>query len=290
MSFENLNDAHRPSRPDVFLDTSIFCSMHKGPLFRPRIQRVLRLFRWKATSSYVNVEYGNVVLAQAEYYLRKLDQFQSLAAVKDFIGNVLPHQLHAGKVTWSFSLLENHYGANDAECTERARLSLRRMMKLGVGFVERQCDKPIEDGTACHWARLGVKRRTDGRLVWQSPKCERQNKRCRLDEFFTTNQETFQKIKHAIDVLPDTEKSPQLRDFSEVIGLASGDPGVLLDYAICRRLADAIIAVDSRSYRNMFSQNVRESELLTDVLGQVFYYLPANPQGGVQVRIPGKSE
>lgn len=50
-------------------------------------------------------------------------------------------------------------------------------------------------------------------------------------------------------------------------------------------LADAIIAVDSLVYKSLFSQNVKESELLTTVLGQAFYYLPANPERGVLVQL-----
>jgi hypothetical protein len=79
----------------------------------------------------------------------------------------------------------------------------------------------------------------------------------------------------------------ELRDFSEVIGRAIEDPRCLLDYQRgCKRLADAIIAVDSLNYRNMFTQNVLESRVLTDVLGQVLYYLPPNPEKGVLVRRP----
>ena len=91
MSFEKLTSDHEPPSAEVFLDTSIFCCMKKGPLFRARIREVLSLFKWKGTSSYAKVEYGNVVLAPAEYYLRKLTSLGSLAALLDFIGNVLPH-------------------------------------------------------------------------------------------------------------------------------------------------------------------------------------------------------
>ncbi len=61
---------------------------------------------------------------------------------------------------------------------------------------------------------------------------------------------------------------------------------MLLDYRPgCKRLADAIIAVDSLAYKNMFSQNIKESELLTTVVGQAFYYLPASPERGVLVQL-----
>ncbi|MFO7901632.1 MAG: hypothetical protein R6U98_03135 [Pirellulaceae bacterium] len=285
MPFENLNDDQVPPSDELFLDTSIHCSKLKGPLFRQRISDVFRLFRWKGTSTYTKVEFGNVVLSVAEYFLRKLDEFDSLEATQDFIGNVLPHNLHPTKVTWSFNLLKA-FGADDAECTERARLSLRRLMKLGVTFVEKSCDRPLANGTDCYWAKRGVHRRRDGRLVWQTPICKRAHKRCRLDDFFVEKRDVFRRIKDAIDKLPEDAKSDQLRDFFEVIGLAMEDPKMLLDYrAGCKRLADGIIAVDSVAYKSVFSQNIKESELLTTVLGQAFYYLPANPERGVLVQL-----
>ena len=58
----------------------------------------------------------------------------------------------------------------------------------------------------------------------------------------------------------------------------------------CRRLADAIIAVESSGYGCMFSQNVKESEVLTSLLGQVFYYLPPNPEKDVLVQLPTSHE
>jgi hypothetical protein len=70
----------------------------------------------------------------------------------------------------------------------------------------------------------------------------------------------------------------QLEEFSRVIGLAKSDPQMLLDYESgCKRLADAIIAADSVGYKNMFSQNEKESAVLCAVLGQDFFYLPPSP-------------
>ena len=109
MSFERLNDDHVPASAEVFLDTSIHCSKLKGSLFSARICDTLSRFRWKSTSTYAKVEFGNVVLAPAEYFLRKLDEFQKLEKTRDFVGNILPHVLHGGKVTWSFNLLHAYH-------------------------------------------------------------------------------------------------------------------------------------------------------------------------------------
>lgn len=288
-SYQPLDDGQSPSSSEVFLDTSIHCCFHKGSLFKDRVADVLRRFQWHASSSYSKTEFGNVVLSQAEYFLAKLREFGSLEKMQDFIGNVLPHGLHGAKVTWSFNLLRNHYGENDAECTERARLSLRRLMKIGVGLVEERCDKPLEDGTACYWARAGVKSSRDGMLQWQTPVCKRERKRCRLDDFFVDHRATFLAIKLAIDAIPADQRSGQLQDFSDVIARADKDPSILLDYRTgCKKLADAIIAVESRNYRSFFSQNIAESHLLTQVLGQDFYFLPPNPERGVLVQFSAR--
>lgn len=285
MSFEKLNDQHVPASGEIFLDTSIHCSRLKGTPFRERIDSILSLFQWQSTSTYTLVEFGNVVLATAEYYLRKLDELKSLEKVRSHIGNVLQPQWHQQKITWAFNLL-NEFGKDDSECTERARLSLRRLMKTGLAFVEQQCDQPLANGTECYWAQRGVRQRNDGRLVWTSPKCSPDHKRCRVDDFFLDHLDTFKRIKTAIDGLPDDKLTKQLRGFSEVIGQAEKDPTVLLDYRTgCKRMADAIIAVESLPFRNFFSQNIAESEILTRVLEQTFYYLPPNDSKGVLVRL-----
>jgi len=121
MSFEELNDEHSPLSAELFLDTSIHCSRLKGSLFQDRIAQVCRLFPWKGTSTYTKVEYGNVVLAQAEYFLRKIDEFGSLERTLDFIGNVLRHTSHRPKIVWSFNLLTRHVGIDELHFLKIAR-------------------------------------------------------------------------------------------------------------------------------------------------------------------------
>jgi hypothetical protein len=51
----------------------------------------------------------------------------------------------------------------------------------------------------------------------------------------------------------------------------------------CKLLADAIIAVDGKDYRNFVTQNYKESQVLTKVFAQRCYYLPNNPEHGVGI-------
>lgn len=285
MCFKTLTEEDRPYSAEVFLDTSIHCCKLKGPLFAPRVDRVLSLFQWRASCTYAQVECGNVVLSAAQYLLRKITDYDSLAKAQDFVANRLPHGLHSGKVTWTFNLLREVYGKNDAECTEKVKRKLRNLMRLGVRFVDELCDGPLEDGVGCYWARHGFQRAADGGFEWKPPRCERSRPRCKIHRFFEQNEVTFRAIKEAIDNLPSAKRTDQLRGFSQVIHEALSDPEMLLDYKTgCKRLADAIIAVESMHYRSLFSQNIKESDLFTTLFKQAFYYLPPNEKEGIRVR------
>ena len=240
------------------------------------------MFPWKGTSTYSKVEYGNVILATAEYYLRTLRELKSIARLRDHVLHVLSRQHHQ-KRTWLFSLAPS-LGETDKECTRHADASLRRLLKQGTRAVDAHCDAPLADGTRCHWGKTGLQRKRDGNCVWKTPNCKSTNKACNVDGFFVEHRESFQSIKNEIDTLDADLLTDELREFSRVVGEAIADPSVLLDYDRgCKLLADAIIAVDSKDFRSFATQNYKESRVLTKVFGQRCYYLPNNPKQGVSV-------
>jgi hypothetical protein len=227
-------------------------------------------------------EYGNVILSTAEYYLRKLRELNSVARTLEHVSHVLPPQQREKKA-WAFSLIQT-LGKTEEERTLRAIASLRRLLKLGTKALEARCDAPLADGTKCHWGKTGLQRRRDGEYAWKAPNCKRTNKACNVDGFFVEHRGTFESIKKRIDELDDDLLTDELRQFSRVIGEALVDPSILLEYgAGCKLLADALIAVDSRDFRSFATQNYKESQVLTTVLGQRCYYLPNNPEHGVQI-------
>jgi hypothetical protein len=281
MSFAKLDDKHRPKSAEIFLDTSIHCCFHKGETLRPRLNWLLSLFEWKGSSTYSKVEYGNVILAAAEYYLRKLNELKSVTRLLEHISHVLPPQ-HREKRTWAFSLIQT-LGSTDVDRTRRAQVSLRRLLKLGTNAVDAHCDS-LADGTGCRWAVTGQQRGHDGTSIWKAPNCKRSVKACNVDDFFDEHRETFESIKSAIDDLDADLITDELKQFSRVIGEALKDSTILLEYKSgCSLLADAIIAVDSAAFGNFATQNYKESRVLTKVLGQDCYYLPNNPAKGVSL-------
>ena len=282
MCFVKLDNGHHPVSTEVFLDTSIHCCFHKGEILGPRLNWLLSLFSWKGSSTYSQTEYGNVILATAQYCLRKLRELNSVAGLIEHINHVLPAQ-HNKYKTWAFSLIQT-LGRTEEERTRRTDASLRRLLKFGTSAVEAHCDAPLADGTRCHWGKTGLQRRRDGEYVWKTPNCKSSNRACNVDGFFAEHRASFQLIKKEIDSLDAGLLTDELRQFSQVIGEALDNPSILLNYDRgCKLLADAIIAVDSKDYRSFATQNYKESRVLTKVLGQRCYYLPNNPEHGVQI-------
>jgi len=200
----------------------------------------------------------------------------------EHVNHVLTPRHHKYK-TWAFSLIQT-LGRTEEERTRRADASLRRLLKFGTRAVEAHCDTPLANGTRCHWGKTGLKRKRDEEYVWSTPNCKSSNKACNVDGCFVEHRETFQAIKKEIDGLDADLLTAELGQFSQVIGEALENPSVLLDYDRgCKLLADAIIAVDSKDYRNFLTQNYKESRVLTKVFGQRCYYLPNNPEQGVQI-------
>lgn len=286
-SFQQLTDEVSTS-PEVFLDTSIHCSLHKGKSYTNRIDDTLARFKWKGTSSYTKTEYGNVVLSKAEYYLRTIKKLKTLEATLDWVANRLRDNIHKHHRTWAFNLLTlRMQGKTEEERTERAKLSLQQLLLIGVSYVDDLCDSPINNGTECFWASQKVTKSRSGDYKWKSPTCKRSKVRCRLHAFFDENVETFRKIQAAIELIPERERSPQLAQFRETIAEALVDSEMLLDYRKgCVRIADAIIAVDGKEFASMFTMNITESELLCEVLGQTLIYLPNKSESGVLIKEP----
>ena len=162
---------------------------------------------------------------------------------------------------------------------ERAERSLRLLLHHGTAAVEDICDE-VRDGISCNWA-------TQDGPNWINPhRSGRARANCSLDKFFAEHKALFLKIKRAIDDLPDPPpktrsgqslecpwKTKQLSAFTELIGLACEDLTLLRNCKTCARLADAIIAVQSKGYKSMFTMDIGESTVLCQVLRQLHILL-----------------
>ena len=264
---------------EVFLDSSIVISRQKGARFRGAIDAHLGEFPFVGTSSYAKTEYGNVVLSNASLCLRKIAQYGSLAKAQEWFANCVPYQ-RGGWKTWGFNLLTKHFGRNEAEMTERARLMLQTMLRLGTKFVDQTVDCVV-DGTGCAYARQRATKSKKGPR-WPIPKCKQKQPLCSIVQFFVQNRALFERIRDRVGNVTAEDMTDQLKNFRTTIGKACANPCILQDYKNCKRLADAIIAVDSKGWSHFFTQNIKESRVLCDELQQCLHYLPPNFDKDIQ--------
>ena len=257
---------------EVFLDTSIHIARLKGQAIKERVDDFLSKSQWRGTSTYAKLEYGNNILHVASYLLDKIDEFDSLEDFRYFVTNQLIPRFsdHHQKHVWFSDLLSQHF--NKPEAKEKAKRTLRHILRIGTTFVSDLCDE-TRDQIGCIWTDQRGNRR------WKKPHdCHRYKPGCRIDRFFSENRSLFGQIRDIIRTVPKNELTAELERFAVTIDKACADPQVLRHYENCRALADAIIAVQSNGYLSFFTQNVRESRVLCRALCQLLIGLPQNLQ------------
>ncbi len=256
--------------PEIFVETSVHVSRLKSPLMRKKIDESIDKFAAVGSSTYVKLEYGNVVLQIVTYLNNQLRKRGSLEAVRYHVANELDAKYHVAYIKWSFNLLSSFAGKTDG--TERLAHALEAMLLLGTRAIDSKVDA-ILDGIGCIWAGQ------DSSRGWRKPsKCETRRPGCRIDQFFRENTGLFRDIKSAIDETQEQDLTTQLRGSQALIPEAEREPEQLRVYEKCRALADAIIAVQSlqgeRGYSSFFTQNKAESKVLCKALKQLLVYLP----------------
>ncbi|MFO8007973.1 MAG: hypothetical protein R6V05_09565 [Candidatus Brocadiia bacterium] len=268
-----------PDGVELFYDTSVFYShLLKSEGVSELIEEVADAFRWRATSTYLKLEYGNTVLNYC-VWLKRILRKKGFKGALEHVAEVLP-AFHRGRRIFGLHLLTKYADRGGEDAAELAGAHLRRLIKTHLDAVSSYFDTPLEDGTGCYWAQKESHLAKDGK-TWRQVKCKPEKRRCRIDTFFEENKEAFLRIRAAIGELQNP--TAQLQDFAEIIDEAVEDSAILLDHRNCRRFGDALIAMDGSGYRNVFSQNPKEYRVLCQALGQTFVCLPAHAERAVEV-------
>ena len=136
-------------------------------------------------------------------------------------------------------------------------------------------------GTGCSRAEEFPSAGPEGLLNLAIRKCSRDDKRCRVDEFFREN------ITHSLEIADYIGRvesaSDELHGIREEILGAIDDAARLLDGRGCMRLADAMIAVDGREMDEFAANNDREWTTLAAALGKPLLNPVARTRQGPQV-------
>jgi len=122
----------------------------------------------------------------------------------------------------------------------------------GTGCI--RAEEPVE-----YSPRKGV-------FVATIAQCRPNDIHCRIHQFFAERRADFDKIRRAVEVAG--KPSPQLNSTKETIDDASQDARRLCDDRVCKRIGDAIAAVDGRDMEHFAANNDSEWKLLADVMGK----------------------
>lgn len=267
---------------NLFSDSSILLSLHKGKEIKSKIVNLFNQVHYKVTASYCIVEYLNMIMDKTEYYIGKIKKFGSIEKAREFINNALAPQKNNDKL-WFFNLLNENYGKNDKECTERAIYSLEFLRLTCLSHIKKYFNIIINE-INCYAYLNNYMVINNVNAIWITPKCNANDIKCNLNHFFKKNIDIFIKIKEAIDKLSIDEKTIELKEFSEVINKALIDSNSICDYKTgCKKLADVIITVESKSILNFFTQNYKESLILCKDLKQVLYVLSNNFEKNIDI-------
>ena len=79
-----------PTRPRRFSTRRSIAAFTKVKRFTVASRRFSLFFHGRARSTYTKTEYGNVILATAQYYLRKLRELGTVTRLQEHIHHVLP--------------------------------------------------------------------------------------------------------------------------------------------------------------------------------------------------------
>lgn len=145
---------------------------------------------------------------------------------------------------------------------DRLRIGILTNWKKFAGNVD-----TIFNGTACLRATEPPKLNNEtGAIDCSVPSCRRKKIRCKVHEFHSANAGHFGRIRDITNA--DETASAELRESSRTSSNAAVDPETLCDDRTCKKMGDAIIAVDGASLPVFAANNDKEWSLIAKALGK----------------------
>lgn len=256
----------------ILVDTSLLIEQQKGNANAANTRKALSEYRFRAGSSYSRLEFKRAWLQRAAYLHRLTWEATDIGDVPQLMSSRLAS--HSEQRRRCQTCLDM-FGAflkcgGGVQLTAREQLiRLRAHLKLVAlagGEALNRCVAHFFDGSRCVRAQEPVRELSDGRLDAAIPECSPKDIRCQVHSFFSERLAQFSNIKTSVGL--ETEPSKELARISETIAEARGDAAILCDSRKCRRIADALIAVDGADLDVFAANNDREWVVLAASLGK----------------------
>ncbi len=261
----------------VFLDTSIqIARFVHSPGIKRRICERLQAYDLTVTSLVVRQEFKRRLLKEARYLLEQLERRHSFKAVMRHVLEVLPPQQSRKRQICLQTLQTIFENASDVDCTDRARLFLRSLLKGGLNEFDQLADHVISS-SGCECGRRAIRQTASGQFDAGTDRCSIVADSCGVAEFLNSRQDAVRKIRNHLATIESAGKSGEIRNAEQFLDdtadgtrdVEQGDP--------CLTVGDLLIAIESVGVPNMYTMNGRESQHFCRALGQTMIVRKPNP-------------
>ncbi|MEE9294604.1 MAG: hypothetical protein V3W34_06560 [Phycisphaerae bacterium] len=244
------------------MDTSLLIEQQKRAEYAQPVCKALRRFRFKGTSSYSRLEFKRAWL-QRLAYIHALCRRSDIHSVNDVftkINRSLSSQWQLRHVKTCVDAIGRFLEIDDRAISSRAQLTrLKGYCKHAILASAETLERMVThefDGTQCARARERPVEQPDGSIDVAIRQCRPESIQCTVHNFFELHKQDFKAIaRHAEEM---DKASDELKKLAQHTRLALKDPVHLCDDRNCRRLADALIAVDGKDMEVYAANNDRE--------------------------------
>lgn len=264
----------------VFVDTSIqIARLVHGPQTKAGIRHRLAQHERVFTGLVVRQEFKRRLLKEAEYLLRLLHRYKSFDEVQQHVIRLFGEwPSRTRKRVICLQTLSQIHGGSDAERTERLQLYLRSLLVTGLKQFDRKFGEVLKD-SACVCAQVDIVEKQPLRRYDLGPEhCSRtQPGSCGIVGFLTCRQPNWQAIRARLMSIPDTKKSPEIKNAERFLDRLVKIPEKAKNDDPCLTVGDLVIALESVRISIFYTLNSIESQHLCRALDQTLIVRPIDP-------------
>jgi hypothetical protein len=251
--------------------------MIHGPETKARIQAQIERHDISVSSEVVKQEFKRRLLKEAQYLLNQLNKRGSYEKVRRHVLDCLPPQM-VRKQKICLQTLESIFeGRDDEELTERAKRSLRRLIKFGLGEFEETVGSIVRE-VACACSRYPVQEKKTGVFDFGTDRCSKVEGACGIASFLDQRRDILVRIREALRSLPPMRKTQELTRAEAFLDQVLEDPGSAMGNDPCLKVGDLVFALESVGIPIFYTLNYRESRHYCRWLDQDLIVRPINPE------------
>lgn len=260
------------NNPILFLDTSILISRKGNKNVEiAKINKFIEGYEFISTSTYTKLEFKQSYIEDLVYIHKILVKTNSFAEIFASASGLTAQRVHSGKLSnictalFAYFNPENNFysgSKDDKDLAQRMALYLENLIEHSWEAFNDSVDF-VSDSTGCIRSKEPPKKK---KLVFDNTirKCKSAKIHCKLNEFFEEKKKDFEAIRSYIRGLSDSEKKkpPELDRIASTIeeGLKNSDD--LCNTTQCKRLGDALVAVEAIHFKELFTKDVDQAKVI----------------------------